>query len=229
MRKPMFAIIITVLIAGVSFAAGGTGISLDCQFSNSSAVKTTAEEMGLTANNANELSSDIQRFSIISTTSSFLRFSGLLSGGLFYTKGKTEKVRYVDESGVGFGDARIAILPEVYTKLGSIDVAGGVAFGGGTIITTIDDHNGHNDGLMSFYGFVRNQLAGAFRITNSMALQVKLGYHAPFAGSELEFWFVKTDGDTVSNKLKPNEVGGFFIQGGLIFGKLAESLSFESR
>ena len=219
-RRVTLSISIALVISvGVLLAdnGGGAGISFGYQFSDAAAAKETYLAMMATEelSSTNELMLDIQGWSVLNR---FLRLGGVMSGGYFDAKSNpSEDVMNEDESGVGFGDARLAFLPEIYADFGPINISGGVALGGGSIITFVNDNNGDNDGNMSFYGFIRPQANVAYDF-GSVGVQLTTGYHLPIAGGDGKFWFTNTEGDTVENTFEPDEMGGFFAEIGIFFG-----------
>lgn len=218
--KRALIILIAIAFATAAFAEGGSGASVGggYQFSNSDAAVATATDMGLDVDNTPVLMLDIHGWSALNR---FLRLGGLISGGYFDAKGTPdESTMDEDESGVGFGDARVAFLPEVYMPFGPIDVSAGVGLGGGSIITFVNDDNGDNDGDMFFYGFMRPQLTAAYDF-GPIGVQIGTGYHLPLAGSEGEFWFINSSADTVSHSFEVSEMSGFFAKLDIFFGEKA--------
>ncbi|MCK5832877.1 hypothetical protein KAH81_04305 [bacterium] len=208
-----------IFLAHVAFAdkGGGASISFGYQLNDATAAKETYEAMipDEELSSTNELVLDIHGWGVLNR---FLRIGGILSGGYFDAKGEpSEDVMSEDESGVGFGDARLAVLPEVYATFGPLDLSGGLAVGGGSIITFINDDNGDNDGEMSFYGFIRPQVSAAYDL-GPVGVELTTGYHMPFAGDEGKFWFIEADGDTVEKTFEPSEMGGIFFELGVFFG-----------
>ena len=198
---------------------GGAEVSVGYQFSEVEAVTKTAEAMGLDMDlsKTNELMLDIHGWSVVNR---FIRLGGIISGGYFDAKGEpSADVMNEDESGVGFGDARIAFLPEFHADFGPINAGAGVALGGGTIIPFINDDNGDNDGDMFFYGFMRPQITAAYDL-GPLGVQVGSGYHLPLAGSDGEFWFLNSASDTIRHEFEAADMGGFFIKLGVFFGNL---------
>jgi hypothetical protein len=218
MKRTLILIAVTALAVS-AFAEGGAGgasLGFGYQFSNSDAAIATAEAMGLEVENTPVLMLDIHGWSVLNK---FMRLGGLISGGYFDAKGKpNEATMSEDEAGVGFGDARVAILPEVYVNFGPIETAVGFAVGGGSIITFVNDDNGDNDGDMVFYGFMRPQVTASYDF-GPLGVQVGAGYHLPFAGAEGDFWFNNSAGDTVSNTFEVGEMDGFFVKLDIFFGQ----------
>lgn len=218
MKKTM--IILIAVAFAVSLIAeestGGASVGFGYQFSNSDAAVATADAMGLEVESTPELMLDIHGWSVLNR---FIRLGGLISGGYFDAKGEPDaSTMSEDESGVGFGDARVAFLPEVYVPFGPIEASVGFALGGGSIITFINDDNGDNDGDMFFYAFMRPQVTASYDF-GPVGVQVGTGYHMPLAGAEGEFWFIESDGDTVSNTFEVGEMDGFFAKLDVFFGQ----------
>ncbi len=207
-----FVVLVTLAFAG----NGGGGIAVGYQFANSEAAKNAAESMGLEVSNSNALTLDFWGYGI---SSPIFRMTGFLGGQYFDAKGQPdpEKINE-DESGVGYGVVSLGVMPEIYMNFGPLNVAGGVGAGGGAIITYINDSNGDNDGLYSFYYFVRPQITGVFKLGESMGIQLALGYDMPLGGGDGEYWFLSTAGDTVRYTFKPDEIGGLYLKAGLVFG-----------
>lgn len=160
--KRMLVVLVIAVFAVACFAdngAGGASLGFGYQVSGSDAAVATAEAMGLDVENTPVLMLDIHGWSVMNK---FMRLGGLISGGYFDAKGKPNEAMSEDEAGVGFGDARVAILPEVYVNFGPIETAVGLALGGGSIITFVNDDNGDNDGDLVFYGFMRPQLTASY-------------------------------------------------------------------
>jgi len=219
--KKFLCVTLILLCAFSIFAeskGSGASIGFGYQLSNAKAAKTTYQQLveGDEISSTNELMLDIHGWSVLNQ---FLRLGGVISGGYFDAKGEPTTTADVeeDESGVGFGDARVAVMPEVFVNFGPINTAMGVAFGGGSIITFINDDNGDNDGEMFFYGFMRPQVTGAFDL-GPLGVQVGAGYHLPLAGSDGEFWYIDEDDDTVSNEFEISEMSGFFVKMDIFFG-----------
>lgn len=217
--KRVLILLLAIAFATALFAEGSTGgasIGFGYQLTNSDAAIATADSMGLEVDNTPLLMLDIHGWSVFNR---FMRLGGLISGGYFDAKGTPDEATMSeDEAGVGFGDARVAILPEVYIPFGPIETSAGVAVGGGSIITFVNDDNGDNDGDMFFYGFMRPQLTASYDF-GPVGVQVGAGYHIPFAGAEGEFWFIPTGGDTVSHTFEVGEMGGFFAKLDIFFGQ----------
>ncbi len=163
----------------------------------------------------NELILDIHGWGVMNR---FFRLGGILSGGYFDAKGEpSSDVMSEDESGVGFGDIRVGVMPEIFADFGPINIAGGLVAGGGSIVAFVNDNNGDNDGEMSFYGFIRPQASVAYDF-GPIGVELTTGCHLPLAGGEGKFWFLEADGDTVEKTFEPDEMGGIFFQLGIFFG-----------
>ncbi len=220
MRKSLIILIVVAFVASLlaEESTGGASVGFGYQFSNSDAAIATANAMGLDTEveSTPELMLDIHGWSVLNR---FMRLGGLISGGYFDAKGKPDETTMSeDESGVGFGDARVAFLPEVYVPFGPIEASAGFALGGGSIITFVNDDNGDNDGDMFFYAFMRPQITASYDF-GPIGVQVGTGYHMPLAGTEGEFWFIESDGDTVSNTFEVGEMDGFFAKLDVFFGQ----------
>jgi len=197
---------------------GGASVGFGYQLTSADAAIATAEAMGLEVSSTPELMLDIHGWSVLNR---FMRLGGIISGGYFDTEGEPDQATMdEDESGVGFGDARVAFLPEVYADFGPINVGAGVALGGGTLITFVNDNNGDNDNDMYFYGFMRPQVTASYDL-GPMGVQIGTGFHMPLAGAEGEFWFLESDGDTVTNSFEVSEMNGFFVKLDIFFGQKA--------
>jgi len=219
--KTGFLLMLTVLFVSAGLMAesngGGAEISFGYQLSDVEAATQAANDMGLDVSATNEVMLDVHGWTVLNR---FLRLGGVISGGYFDAKGEpSADVMEEDESGVGFGDARIAVLPEVHVDFGPINVGAGVALGGGSIITFVNDDNGDNDGDMYWYGFMRPQITGAYDF-GPLGVQIGAGYHLPLVGSDGDFWFINSSSDTVRHEFEVADMGGFFIKLGVFFGNM---------
>ncbi|MBN1756225.1 hypothetical protein JW877_08450 [bacterium] len=217
MERTLLVLFLICCLFSLVFAEGGAEISAGYQFSNATAAKNTAEDMGLDVTSTPELMLDIHGWAVYNK---MLRLGGLVSGGYFDAKGEpSQSVIEGDESGVGFGDARFAFLPEIYFQFGPINTALGLAVGGGAIITFVNDDNGDNDGEISWYGFMRPQVTAAY-LLGPIGIQLGMGFHWPLGGGENLFWFNNADDERIEHVFKPSEMAGFFVKGGIVFGDL---------
>ncbi|MFP4459770.1 MAG: hypothetical protein ACLFSQ_09305 [Candidatus Zixiibacteriota bacterium] len=220
------AILITMLLLLVtaSFAEntkpGGASIQFGYLVSDNDAAIQTAKAMGLETESTNQLHLDINGWSVLNR---YMRLGGVLSGGWFDAKGEPdEDIFDSDESGVGFGNVSIALLPEIHMTFGPANISGGLSVGGGSIITSVNDWNGDNDGDMFFYGFTRPQVSAGYDL-GPVGVRATIGYHLPFTGDKGEFWFIPEGGDSTEKQtyeFETTDLGGPFFEIGLFFGEL---------
>ncbi len=217
--KKVFLIVLVLGLVAVSFAKkpGGASIQFGYMLSNVEAATKTAENMGLDVDATNELNLDLNGWVVMNQ---FMRMGGGISGGYFDTKGESDpELIEDDESGVGFADARLLLLPEVHMDFGPINISGGVGVGGGTIITWVNDWSGDNDQDMYGYAFIRPQLSFGYDF-GPVGVRVTSGYHAPITAAEGEFWFYNTEMEKVSEPFETTEMSGIFFEAGIFFGDL---------
>jgi hypothetical protein len=221
MKNVVLAAIVALSIASSAVFAGGGGIGIagGYQFTDLKAAKAVADSLDLPELSTNAIEIDIWKYFI---SSSFLRYTGMLSGAFNAGSKSKPSSTALDttEAGVGFGDARLMFMPELYRNFGPINVGLGLGAGIGSTITFVKDSWSGNDALMNFYCFLRPQLAANYDI-GPVILHATAGYYMPIAGSEGEYQFKKLPtADPTTIKFDPNEASGVFINFGFVFGKV---------
>lgn len=217
MKKFVIAGLFMLFAFSVAFAEGGGAVTFGTQFADPQATKTVAEDMGIDVSSDLEMILDIRGWAVMNH---FVRLGAIVGGGFFDAKGKpADASPDADESGVGFGDARFAIMPEIYGDFGKVDAAFGLATGVGAIITFVNDDHDGTGGDIFWYGFVRPQATVTYSF-GFIGVTAGMGYHIPFGGDG-EIWFI--DEDNVEHDHETfdgSEVGGFFVKAGIVFGDL---------
>ena len=212
------AITLTLILSSFSIAycAAGEGLLFGYGFSNVTGLVKTAENMGLSPQNTNEIFGEMRPFVVVNN---YLRIGGLFSGGYARIKGTPDTtILDLDDTGGGFGDIRLGMLAELYAPCHRWDRAIGVDFGYGGLVTFVQDSNCSNDGKRAFYYFLRPQASLGYDLGGSISLQISAGYNFTFPIDNGEMWFVNEAGDTLRNTLDAGGMKGIFIKAGIILG-----------
>ncbi|MCD6417623.1 hypothetical protein J7M00_02425 [bacterium] len=227
MNRIVLAIVFSLIYFSTSYCAAGEGLIFGYGFSNVKGVTSTAENMGLSAPNTDEIFGEIRPFVV---ANSFLRIGGMLSVGYSRIKGAPDTtILNLGEAGTGFGDIRLGLTAELYSPCRRWDRAIGVDFGYGGLVIFVQDSNCSNDGERVFYYFLRPQVSLGFDIGSSIGLQVSAGYNFTFPIDESELWFVNEAGDTLRNTFDADGMKGIFIKAGLVIGSLNNIKEQECR
>ncbi len=218
MKRIAIALTLFLLLCSIAYCAAGEGLLFGYGFSNVDGVIKTAENMGLSTTNTNEMFGEMRPFVVVNN---FLRVGGLLSGGYARIKGTpNQAIIRLDEAGTGFGDIRLGMLAEIYAPCHRWDRAIGVDFGYGGLVTFVHDSNCANDGDRVFYYFLRPQMSFGYDIGGSISLQISAGYNFTFPIDDGEMWFVTEAGDTLRNTLDADGMKGIFIKAGIVLGSM---------
>ncbi len=222
MKNKLATFVLIAIIVTGSFSAVGEGLFGGYRFIKSNAIIGVAQDFGIDVSNTNAITAEIYPYIV---ANDFLRVGGTLSLSFFRVNGVPRPDALPFDSsrtsaGVGFGDANLGLLAELYYPCLKWDRAIGIATGYGAVITFIEDLNCSNDGEAAFYWFLKPQVSAAYSLGGSVALELAAGYKFIFPIDETAMWHFNADYDSVFHRFDADEMEGIFIKAGIVIGSL---------